>query len=49
MSLDHEDYENLKEFAAMNLDHYQDDNQITFFVPDGEEDFTLGELTEIFI
>lgn len=49
MSLDHEDFEHLNNYACINLDHYQDDNQITFFVPDGEEEYTLGELTEMFI
>ena len=49
MSLDNEDWEQLRSFESMNLDHYQDDNQITFFVADEEDEFTLDELTEMLI
>ncbi len=31
------------------LYHYKDDNQITFFVPNGETQYTLDELTNILI
>ena len=31
------------------LDHYESDNQITFFVPNDETQYTLGELTDILI
>jgi len=34
-------------FSDIFLDNYETDNQITFFVPDGEAKYTLDELTEI--
>ena len=36
-------------FHDMMLDHYESDNQITFFVPNDEEQYTLDELTDILI
>ena len=36
-------------FHDMMLDHYESDNQITFFVPNNEEQYTLDELTDILI
>ena len=36
-------------FSDIFLDNYETDNQITFFVADGETTYTLDELTEILI
>jgi hypothetical protein len=44
-----EDWEHLGSFHGLILDHYDDDGQITIFVPNGEDEFTLDELTENFI
>ena len=44
-----EDKETFEGFHDLMLDHYESDNQITFFVPNEEEVYTLSELTEILI
>jgi len=36
-------------FNEIMLNHYEDDNQITFFVPNDETQYTLDELTNILI
>tara|TARA_B110000438_G_C15620614_1_gene566381 strand:+ start:32 stop:352 length:321 start_codon:yes stop_codon:yes gene_type:complete len=36
-------------FHDIMLDHYESDGQITFFVPNGEEEYTLDELTDMLI
>ncbi|MBL6858205.1 MAG: hypothetical protein ISQ92_05905 [Pelagibacteraceae bacterium] len=36
-------------FYDIMLDHYEDDNQITFFVPNNETRYTLDKLTDILI
>lgn len=38
----------LRGFKGLYLDNYVDYNQITFFVPEGEEEFTFEELYDIF-
>ena len=46
------DKEQKKVFGKFNeimLNHYEDDNQITFFVPNDETKYTLDELTNILI
>ena len=45
------DFSNIKVLLIgdLMLDHYDSDNQITFFVPNEEEVYTLSELTEILI
>ena len=44
-----EDRETFGKFKDIMLDHYESDNQITFFQPNNEKTYTLDELTEIFI
>ena len=44
-----EDKETFGKFSDIFFDHYESDNQITFFVPNDEEQYTLGELTDILI
>ena len=46
---DEEDKERFEGFHDLMLDHYDSDNQITFFVPNEEEEYTLDELTDILI
>ena len=46
---DEEQKETFGKFDSIMLDHYESDNQITFFVPNGETTYTLGELTDILI
>ena len=36
-------------FHDIMLDHYEDNNQITFFVPNNETQYTLDKLTDILI
>ena len=44
-----EDKETFGKFSDIFFDHYESDNQITFFVPNDEEQYTLDELTDILI
>ena len=44
-----EDKEVFGSFDSIILDHYEEYNQITFFVPNEEKNFTLDELTNILI
>ena len=44
-----EDKETYENFHNINFDHYKDDKQITFFVPNDESKYTLDELTDILI
>ena len=44
-----EDKEQFGGFHDIMLDHYESDGQITFFVPNGEEEYTLDELTDMLI
>ena len=46
---DEEQKETFGKFHEIMLDHYNDDNQITFFVPNNEIQYTLDELTDILI
>ena len=46
---DEEQKETFGKFDSIMLDHYESDNQITFFVPIGESTYTLAELTDILI
>jgi hypothetical protein len=46
---DEEQKETFGKFDSIMLDHYESDNQITFFVPNGETTYTLGELTDILV
>ena len=46
---DEEQKETFGKFNDIFFDHYESDNQITFFVPNGEEQYTLDELTDILI
>ena len=46
---DEEQKETFGKFNEIMLDHYKDDNQITFFVPNNETQYTLDELTDILI
>ena len=46
---DEEQKETFGNFHDMMLDHYESDNQITFFVPNDEDQYTLDELTDILI
>ena len=46
---DEEQKETFGKFHDIMLDHYKDDNQITFFVPNNETQYTLDELTDILI
>jgi len=39
---------NLLGFYSLLLDHYEEYSQITFFVPNDEEEFTLDEMTNYF-
>ena len=43
------DKETFGGFHDMMLEHYESDNQITFFVPKDEKQYTLDELTDILI
>jgi hypothetical protein len=42
-----EHYETFGGFHDLNVENYVEYNQITFFEPNGEKDFTLENLTEI--
>ena len=44
-----EDKETFGKFSDIFFDHYESDNQITFFVAKDEEQYTLDELTDILI
>ena len=44
-----EDKETFGKFSDIFFDHYESDNQITFFVAKDEEQYTLNELTDILI
>ena len=44
-----EDKQTFGNFSDLMLDHYESDNQITFFVPSDEEQYNLDELTNILI
>ena len=44
-----EDKETFRKFSDIFFDHYESDNQITFFVANNEEQYTLDELTDILI
>ena len=44
-----EDKETFAKFSDIFFDHYESDNQITFFVAKDEEQYTLDELTDILI
>lgn len=51
-----EDFENVesisssfKGFHGLWLGNYEDNSQITFFVPNNEDKFTLSEMTDILI
>ena len=44
-----EDRETFGKFSDIFFDHYESDNQITFFVAKDEEQYTLDELTDILI
>ena len=44
-----EDKQTFGNFSDLMLDHYESDNQITFFVPNDEEQYTLDELTDVLI
>ena len=44
-----EDKQTFGNFSDIFFDHYESDNQITFFEPKGEERYTLNELTDILI
>ena len=46
---DEEQKETFGKFDSIMLDHYESDNQITFFEPIGESTYTLAELTDILI
>ena len=46
---DEEQKETFAKFHDIMLDHYENDNQITFFVPKDEAQYTLDELTNILI
>ena len=46
---DEEQKETFGKFDSIMLDHYESDNQITFFVPTDESTYTLAELTDILI
>lgn len=35
-------------FHDLYLDNYEENNQLTFFVPNDEEEFTLEQLSDIF-
>ena len=43
---DEEDKEIYGKYSDIFLDHYESDNQITFFVPNDEELYTLDKLTD---
>jgi hypothetical protein len=40
---------NFRSFKGLWLGNYEDSSQITFFVPKDENEFTLNEMTNIFI
>lgn len=44
-----EDWEYLSNFHGLILDHYEEEGQITFIVPNDEEDYTLEEMAEVFV
>ena len=44
---DSEIYEILEGFNDLDSFNYESDNQITFFVPNDENEYTLDELTDI--
>ena len=46
---DEKQKETFGKFHDIMLDHYESDNQITFFVPNNETQYTLDELTDILI
>ena len=46
---DEEDMEAFEGFHDLNLNHWESDNQITFFEPNDEQEYTLDELTDILI
>ena len=46
---DEEQKETFGKFSDIFFDHYESDNQITFFVPNDEKQYTLDELTDILI
>ena len=43
------DQESFSGFRDLMVEHYKDDNQITFFVPHKEACFTLDALTNVFV
>ena len=45
----HTQNETFGNFHDIMLDHYEDNNQITFFVPNNETQYTLDKLTDILI
>ena len=40
---------NFRGFSGLHLGDYEENAQITFFVPKEEEEFTFDEMTDIFI
>ena len=44
-----EDKETFGKFSDIFFDHYEADNQITFFEANDEKEYTLDELTDILI
>jgi hypothetical protein len=46
---DEEHYDLFGKFNNLYLDSYIQDNQITFFQPNNEEEYTIDYLTDIFI
>ena len=44
-----EDKETFGKFSDIFFDHYEADNQITFFEANDEKEYTLNELTDILI
>ena len=46
---DEDQKETFGKFSDIFFDHYESDNQITFFVPNDEKQYTLDELTDILI
>ena len=44
-----EDKETFGKFSDIFFDHYEADNQITFFVANEEKEYTLDEMTDILI
>lgn len=39
----------MRGFKGLWIGDYEENNQITFFVPTGEETWTYGEMTDIFL